>query len=401
MDQSTLHSNASSLRFQEVRDIFEYFLVRLCPSPVLPLAEAVSIVQETKMAMGALFQGGSTWPNVLLQTIRKTSGTGFLVKSLQWIEAFIVTENDIQWITRSLDFILRIDGREADETLEQYLLTIARLLTSRLFVFDWLVLEREAVLKELIKKVAKYFIRGDDITGGDVVSAGKGVVDLMAATTQTTVVARAKKVQVELSGGTMMDTYPEILRLALLILSVDDGDKQADSTLGKLFKDINQINIPPRVPKRLANGYPLLYCDPPFPNDMQFRLKLVQISKDTEVVQVVMDGLTLVQVLDIARDAFGTDPKNAQIVHEVLIAAIEQEREHQVPVHLDRVILQRLLLVLKYYADQGHMSSIEALARMKSRFSPDENMLRIPGPGSTVQGTSTVLPDFFNMVAHH
>lgn len=94
------------------------------------------------------------------------------------------------------------------------------------------------------------------------------------------------------------------------------------------------------MPKRLANGSALLLADPPFPNDTQFRLKLVQGSSDTQVVRVAMDGLTFVQVLDIASEAFGADAKNAQIVHEGLVAAIEQAKSHQVPIHLNRSIMQ-------------------------------------------------------------
>ncbi|KAI8355441.1 hypothetical protein B0O80DRAFT_43185 [Mortierella sp. GBAus27b] len=388
MDQGSAHLPASdtqnqSPRFQEVRDIFEYFLVHLCPSSILPEAEAMSIVQETKIAMGALFQGALSWPNVLLQTIRKTPGTGFLIKALQWIEAFTVTENDVQWIARSLDFILRIDGREADETLEQCLLTIGRLLISRPFVFDWLGQEKEPLLRELVKKVDRYFVKYDALVG-------TGSIKDM----DTSEAMIRDVVQVELSNGEVMSTHPEILRLALLILSTEDVDKQVDSTWGRL---LCADSIVPRIPKRLKNGSALLSCNPPFPSDMQFRLKLVQISKDPEVVRVATDGLTLVQVIDISGDAFGADNKTAQVVHEALLMAIEQEKSYQIPIHLDMAVLQKLSLILKYYGDQGNHSSVEALAAVRARFSPDTMTIQGQGPGpGTIQTTPAALPDFFH-----
>jgi hypothetical protein len=75
---------------------------------------------------------------------------------------------------------------------------------------------------------------------------------------------------------------------------------------------------------------------------MQFRLKLIQVSSDIEVVRVAVDGLTLVQVLDIARDTFGADVKNAQIVHETLVVAIEKEKTNPVPINLERAFLESM-----------------------------------------------------------
>ncbi|KAI8603123.1 hypothetical protein EDD21DRAFT_370001 [Dissophora ornata] len=226
------HAQDLSSRFQEVRDIFEFFLVRICPSTSpssqsVSAADAETRVQQTKIAMDALFQGDLIWPNVLLQTIRKTPGTGFFEKSLQWIEDFVSLEVDVEWIARSLEFLLRVDGGgEADQSLEQSLLTIAKLLTGRIFVFDWLVSERDSLLRELSRRVEEYFARQDTVME-DVSMKG---VDRGVSRTST----RAK-VQVELSGGASMNIFPEVLRLALLILSVSDVNKQGMASLLMVF----------------------------------------------------------------------------------------------------------------------------------------------------------------------
>ncbi|KAF9171261.1 Integrator complex subunit 1 [Mortierella sp. AD011] len=362
-----------SAHFQEVRDIFEYFLVRICPSPSSPVVEAETIVLETKLAMSALFHGSLHWPSVLIQTVRKTPSTGFFSKALQWIESLVAVENDVKWIMPCLEFLLRVDGGDEDQSLEQSLLTLATFLTNRLFVFDWIIREQDGILKELAKRVDEYFTRHDSIME-DVLMKG---VDSNSGRTST-----KSNVQVELFGGTVLSTYPEILRLVLLILSVGDVNKQESGQ-----------NVS-HAPKKLTNGATLLSCDPPMPNDMLLRLRLVRTSREPEVVRAAMDGLNLVQVVDITKDAFGVDIKTAQIIHEALLVALEQEKAHGVPIHLERSTSKRLELLLSYYADRGGQFSKQALESVRSRFSL-ESLSHMES--DTKVRESVVLPDFFQM----
>ncbi|KAG0360110.1 Integrator complex subunit 1 [Gamsiella multidivaricata] len=372
-------------RFQEVRDIFEYFLIRLCPLPSLGASEAEDTVQGTKLAMNALFKGDLSWPNVLLRTVYRTPETGFFSKCLQWIENFVASETSIEWLARSLNFLLQVDGGEGEQVLEQSLLTISRLLTGRLFVFEWVVNERVGILRKLAGRVNEFFARQDSIMENVSVTGADRVMPLTPV---------RPKVQVELSGGMMMSTYPEILRLALLMLSVGDINKQTDSTWSRLFKDSSQTD--PGIPKRLKNGAALLSCDPPMQNDLQFRLRLVQYTQYIEVVRVAMDGLSLVEVIDLSKEAFGVDVKIAQVMHEVLLTAMEEEKQHNVPVHLEKATSQRLLVLLKYYADQGSSSSQSTWDIIRTRIA--FKSLSVSTPMAT-QTAAAVLPNFFELAA--
>ncbi|KAG0195896.1 Integrator complex subunit 1, partial [Mortierella sp. GBA30] len=382
---------ASSIRFQEVRDIFEYFLVRLCPSSSARSAdESDRTVQEAKMAMDGLFQGDLRWPSVLLQTVIKTSGTGFLWKALQWIDDFISAEADVQWIAASLQFLLRIESggvSSSDQSQELSLLTISRLLTRRIVVFDWLVRDRETMLRKLMNRVDAYFSGQDSVMEDVSAKAVDHGADLEFA--------RAKKVQVELSGGVILSTYPDILRLALLNMSVGEVDKHDGSTWSRLFKASSEIGS--HEPKKLADGRSLISCDPAPSNDMQLRLRLIQFSQDAEVVRVAMDGLSLVQVIDLAKSAFGVDIKTAQVVHDALSAALGREPEQSVPVHLGQSTSRQLMLLLQYYADHGGQSSLRALELVKTRFNLESTSTSASSTLPT--STSAVLPNFFQLTA--
>ncbi|KAF9111981.1 Integrator complex subunit 1 [Mortierella sp. AM989] len=391
MDSGTVHTGAlhnqsdSSLRFQEVRDIFEYFLVRICPSMSSSATEAEAVVLETKLAMSTLFQGSLQWPSVLIQTVQKTPNTGFFSKALQWIENLVAIENDVKWIVPSLEFLLKVDGGEEDQSLEQSLLTVATFLTGRLFVFDWIVREQDGILRELTKRVDEYFARHDSIMED---------ISMKSVDSGTWRTSARSKVEVELFGGMVLSTHPEILRLALLILSVGDVNKQADSTWSRLFIGSGRNNA--HVPKRLTNGTALLSCDPPMSNDIPLRLRLVQSSHDPEVARAAMDGLNLVQVIDITKDAFGVDIKIAQIIHEALLVALEHEKYNAVPVHLNRSTSKRLELLLSYYADQGGQSSKQALEIVRNRFVSESSSST---KSSSMKSGSVILPNFFQIAA--
>ncbi|KAF8977219.1 Integrator complex subunit 1 [Entomortierella lignicola] len=391
LDSSAAHTSGAqsqsepSLRFQEVRDIFEYFLVRICPSTSSSVTEAETVVRETKLAMTALFQGSLYWPNVLIQTVLKTPNTGFFGKTLQWIETIVAVEVDVQWIVPSLEFLLKVDGSEEDQFLEQSLLTLATFLTSRLSVFDWIVREHDSILRELTKRVDEYFTRHD---------SSMEDVSMKSADSGTWRTSIRSKVQVELFGGTVLSTYPEILRLILLLISVGDVNKQADSPWSRLFMESGQNNS--NTPKKLTNGATLLSCEPPMPTDLSLRLRLVQTSREPDVVRVAMDGLNLIQVIDITKDAFGVDMKIAQIIHEALLVALENEKTLGVPVHLEQSTSKRLELMLSYYADHGGQSSKQALEVVRSRFALESQSQM--ESNATISG-SVLLPDFFQIAA--
>ncbi|KAF9961521.1 Integrator complex subunit 1 [Mortierella alpina] len=386
-----VNAGAASMRFQEVRDIFEFFLIRLCPSTSARSAEeADRIVQDTKMAMKALFEGELRWPNVLLQTVVKTHSTGFLWKTLQWIDDFVSAEGDAQWIAQSIDFLLSIEngGPASDQGPELSLLTIARLLTQRIFVFDWLLRDKEPLLRRLMKRVETYF------AGQDSVMEDASSMKAIAHGTELAF-ANASKVQIELSGGSTLNTYPEILRLALLIMSVGEADKHDGSTYNRFFKASSEAS--PDKPKRLVDGSALLSCDPTPSNDLQLRMRIVQFCGDAEVVKAAVDGLTLVQVIDLAKGAFGVDVKVAQVIHEALLLALEKESENIVPVHLEQQACKQLLLLLQYYTDQGGLTSARALELVKSRFNAES--FSSAASSALATATPTVLPNFFQMTA--
>ena len=222
-----------ALKFQQVRGIFEYFLVRLSPASAaatgvdeLPvMAGSGSTIEETKIAMDALFRGDLQWPDVLVQTVALSPDTGFLWNALQWIQTFVMFENDVHWIVSCLDFLLKVeDGAErgGDSALEQCLLTVASVLTRRLLVFDWLISERKLVFQKLVDRVQTYFAKQD--SDMEDVSLGSKSVDRSSSAVLRALAG--SKVLVELSGGVMMSTYPEILRLALLVMAVGDVSKQ-------------------------------------------------------------------------------------------------------------------------------------------------------------------------------
>ncbi|KAG0301048.1 Integrator complex subunit 1, partial [Linnemannia gamsii] len=196
-------------KFQQVRGIFEYFLVRLSPasagtatsSSTAPAGTSASVtgtgavIEETKMAMDALFQGELRWPDVLAQTVALSPDTGFLWNALHWIKTFIMFEDDVKWIGSCLDFLLKVEGgAEDDSALEQSLLTIA----------------------------SSYFAKQDSVM--EDASLGSKNVDRTSLAASRALAS--SKVQVELSGGVVLSTFPEVLRLTLLVMAVGDLTKQ-------------------------------------------------------------------------------------------------------------------------------------------------------------------------------
>lgn len=222
--------------FQEVRDIFEFFLARLClpaGAPEADLSAVASTVVETKAAMEALFQGDLKWPHVLLQTVLRTPQTGFLAKTLEWIETILSAEDDPKWIHASLDFLLKVEchggAADGEQALEPSLLAIARFMLRRTLVFDWLVRERVgseagAVVRTLNKRLELYYTRQD--------SAMEDVSYSTGATSFTT--NQKPRVHIRLSSGANFTTYSELLWLSLLVISAaGEVNKQGQSAFSR------------------------------------------------------------------------------------------------------------------------------------------------------------------------
>ncbi|KAF9935230.1 Integrator complex subunit 1 [Linnemannia zychae] len=356
-------------KFQQVRGIFEYFLVRLSPATVPDLpstsinAGSWGSIEETKVAMDALFQGELRWPDVLAQTIALSQETEFFLNVLQWIKACLMIEDDVHWIGSCLEFLLKVEGGvENDSFLEQGLLTTASVLTQRLFVFEWLATERKLVFQKLADRVQSYLSKRDSTM--EDVSLGSKAVDRGSSASLRELAGL--KVQIELSSGIILATFPEIIRLTLLVIAYNDVGKQGTSMWNRLFHDATQAH--PDQPKRLQSGAALLYSDPSPVNDIQFRLKVIQTSKEPDIVRVALDGLSLVQTIEICKESFGLDLQVAQQVHEALLKALENESSQSVPVHLESSTTRRLITLLKFFADQGGPSSLKALEAVKLRF---------------------------------
>ena len=182
-------------------------------------------VQETKQAMETLFQSANLkWPVVLARAVLKTPGTGFLGKTMDWIETITAKEDDIFWLEMCLEFLLRVEGSNEDEqqqAAEQSLQTLARLFTSRLFVWEWLTRDKEPLLRQLIKRVDQYFSKQDsDMEDVEMKSFNRN--------NHYSTKDSSARVQVKLEGGENFDTFPEILWLALLVLSVNGTSKQGN-----------------------------------------------------------------------------------------------------------------------------------------------------------------------------
>ncbi|KAG0252869.1 Integrator complex subunit 1 [Mortierella polycephala] len=377
-----------ALRFREARDILEFFLTRLCPSPTMTDSQSTAVIEETKIALDILLDGPGIWRGVLLQTVLKTHGTGFLSKVLQWVESIIAVESDVNWIDYWLDFLLQVESRDPAENalaLEQSLLTVARLMTKRLFVFNWVLNDRDALMRRVMKRMEGYLANQDSI-----------MEEKTANRDAAPETVSSKKVQVELSDGMVLNTFPEILRLALLVLSIGDIGKQDFTVWGRLFMASSMES--PMMPKRCVDGTPLLFSDSPIPNELQLRLRVAQFSKDSHVVRVAIDGLTVVQVIGIATESFGVDLETAEIIHESLLTSLETAHQQNVPVHLEQSTRNQLMVLLKYHADQGGQWSQKALEYIKARFAVELNSSSTSS--STVShNVSVTVPNFFGIAA--
>ncbi|KAG0347500.1 Integrator complex subunit 1 [Podila humilis] len=440
-------------RFQEARDIFEFFLSRLSPNGLsdtsLTTGDSTSAteteartrtgvatlsekeIRETKQAMEALFQSAHLkWPTVLARAVFKTPGSGFLSKVMYWVGAILAQENDIAWLEMCFEFLLKVEGNtnnqhgnEQQEALEQSLLVLARLLTTRLFVWEWVASDKDSLLLRLLtKRVDQYFLRVDTDMEDVEMTMSKGHARQQ----------QQQRVQVKLDdddSGVIFETVPEILWLTLLVLSASETTKHPDgSTWSKLFKVTSQ-HAESAEAKKLVNGQPLLSKGLPLitagapieslsskdNTNNRLRQRLCR-ARDPEIVKVGLDGMTFVQVIDVVKDGLGLDLRIAQVIHNALFGLVEKEQSDAslVPAYLDRAVVKRVILLLQYYADQGGESSQRALGAFKARFErggtishdvEDTTVKKSVLEDSVVVSSmtttrmTTVVPNFFHIAA--
>lgn len=209
------------------------------------------------------------------------------------------------------------------------------------------------------------------------------------------------------------------------------------STWSKLFKESSQ---PENVkPKRLVNGAPLLSSGTvsdtsAFARESQLRKRLSR-TQDPEIVKVSLDGMSLVQVIDVVKEGLGLDIRVAQVVHRELLDVLEEEHEQAVPVHLDSVVVKReysllqhfvllswrsfsneltihvpppffllatlgIVLLLQYYSDQGGAWSRRALDGFKVRFNNQiDTEMNSSGVSSSGASSVAMMPNFFQAAA--
>jgi len=97
----------------------------------------------------------------------------------------------------------------------------------------------------------------------------------------------------------------------------------------------------PVTPKRLVDQTPLLMNQPPLLNDLSLRIRLVQSTQELEIVRMALDGLSVVQVLEVAKQGFGLPLHIAQQVHEAVAVSLEGDSESNVPTYLEPTTTRR------------------------------------------------------------
>lgn len=79
----------------------------------------------------------------------------------------------------------------------------------------------------------------------------------------------------------------------------------------------------------------MLLSQPLLVNDLALRIRLVQSIHEAAIVRIVLDGLSVVQIMEIAKQGFGLQLNVAQMVHEVMAVALDKEMDSSVPTYLE------------------------------------------------------------------
>lgn len=97
----------------------------------------------------------------------------------------------------------------------------------------------------------------------------------------------------------------------------------------------------PATPKRLVDQTPLLISQPPLLNDLALRIRLVQSTQELEIARIALDGLSIVEVLEVAKQGFGLPLPIAQLVHEAVAVSLERDSVSAVPTYLEPTTTRR------------------------------------------------------------
>ncbi|KAF9979246.1 Integrator complex subunit 1 [Actinomortierella ambigua] len=340
-------------RYREVCDIFEFFLGRLALLATQQLSNSQVLSGDpcqVKSAMLLLFQGDNQWPQVLLQVTTKVSNPMLTNQVIKWLEAIMLQDGSIAWITSSLQYLLQIDEFKADQqgystVVDKSLQAISRVVVQRRFIWQWLVQHRPSMVKSLGKRLERLMVdhqhRPDD---ADIeMDAG----DTSPLATETLVV--------QCADGRLLRTTPEVLRLALLYLS------QTNQPQGILYQQLCTS------PARLQGGEPLLFAQRPPEGDGEMRKDLIKRTRDVSIARIALDGMAPVQVLDLVSDLFGADGAVAEVVMEALLNLLD-EGQQDLPHYLDPEVASRLFVLLRQFASgPGRPMSARALETLQNR----------------------------------
>ncbi|KAG0252883.1 hypothetical protein DFQ27_007790 [Actinomortierella ambigua] len=331
-------------RYREVCDIFEFFLGRLALLATQQLSDSQVLSGDpcqVKAAMLLLFQGDNQWPHVLLQVTTKISNPALTDQVIKWLEAIMLQDGSIAWITSGLQYLLQVDEFKASQeghstVVEKSLQVLSKVVVKRGFVWHWIVQHRPNMLKSLGKRLERLIVnREHRMEDTDVAMDAS---DMSPFATETVVV--------QCADGCLLRTTPEILRLTLLYLA------QVGQSQG---------------PARLQSGEPLLYAQRLPEGDWEMRKDLIKRTRDVSIAQIALDGLPPVQIFDLVNDLFGADGAVAETVVEALFKVIDNSQQ-DMPHYLDPEATKTTLVLLQQFAaDQGHPVNTRALEMLQSR----------------------------------
>ncbi|KAG0223613.1 Integrator complex subunit 1 [Actinomortierella wolfii] len=371
-------------RYREVCDIFEFFLNRLA----LLAKQQQSNDQvlsgdphQVKVAMLLLFQGDLQWPHVLLQVTTKISNPTLTNQVIQWLQAIMLQDDSIAWIVSCLQYLLHVDDSKTgqhgrSDVVEKSLQALAKVITQRKFVWLWLVQHRPNLVKILGKRLEKLVVNNEHWHQDSDIDMDTHDTSLFSAETMV----------VECADGRLLRVTPEVIRL-ILLFTVQAGQSQ-----GVLYQ---QLCV---GPARLQGGKALLYTQYPLEEDGDLRRELVKGAHDISIARIALEGMSPVQILDLARDLFGVDGAVAEAVMEALLKVLD-ENQQELPIHLDPETAKTLIILLNQLTkNHGYPTCARALEVLQSRFNcsrNDEDMSMDIENQSAQSATEIAVPTFF------
>ncbi|KAG0222341.1 Integrator complex subunit 1 [Actinomortierella wolfii] len=370
-------------RYREVCDIFEFFLSRLALLAKQQQSNDQVLSgdpRQVKVAMLLLFQGDLQWPHVLLQVTTKISNPTLTNQVIQWLQAIMLQDDSIAWIVSCLQYLLHVDSKTGQQgrsdVVEKSLQALAKAITQRKFVWLWLVQHRPNLVKILGKRLEKLVVNNEHWHQDNDIDMD----------THDTSPFSAETVVVECADGRLLRVTPEVIRL-ILLFTVQAGQSQ-----GVLYQ---QLCV---GPARLQGGKALLYTQYPLEEDGDLRRELVKRAHDISIARIALEGMSPVQILDLACDLFGVDGAVAEAVMEALLKVLD-ENQQELPIHLDPETAKTIIILLNQLTkNHGYPTCARALEVLQSRFDcsrNDEDMSMDIENQSTQSATETAVPTFF------